>query len=516
MKLGYNEIMIVSIYFNDINDFINLEIGIKRFQGNMERFHFNPIPLNERSRKLFPNIETFHIYNENDEIFNDGKIFKKVIWYLVDYSTHLKEKEAGNICKNIEYTKSDREEYGNIVPHEVKSLGDQCFKHCTSLKSINIPTTISEIGQGCFRGCSSLKSISIPSSVSKIGYYCFFECTSLTSFTIPTTISIIGHGFFCKCMSLKSVNMPSVSRIGYCCFGECTSLTSIVLENIQFISEKRIFMNKPVLISFEIPYNLQKINGENIEKKDINEFIIPTIISELSDSCFSKCVSLTSINIPTTISELGTWCFSHCSSLKSINIPSSISKLGYECFSDCSSLTSINMYNLQYISKERIFMSEPVLFSIEIPKNLQIINGKNVEKKDINEFIIPSSITKLDRRCFYWCESLTSITIPTTISEIGYNCFYCCTSLKSITIPSSISELGYCCFKECYSLTSINIPSSISELGYCCFNNCSSLTSINIPSSITLFGEYCFCGCGCTEELKKNKTIPRGSFEHIQ
>ncbi|EDR28874.1 hypothetical protein EDI_038570 [Entamoeba dispar SAW760] len=102
MKLGYNEIMIVSMYFNDINDFINLEIGIKRFQGNMERFHFNPIPLNQYSRKLFTNIETFHIYNEKDKIFNDGKIFKKVTWYEVDYSTYLQEKEAGNICKNIE------------------------------------------------------------------------------------------------------------------------------------------------------------------------------------------------------------------------------------------------------------------------------------------------------------------------------------------------------------------------------------------------------------------------------
>ncbi|EDR24509.1 hypothetical protein, conserved [Entamoeba dispar SAW760] len=238
MKLGYNEIMITSMYFNDIKDFINLEMGVKRFQGNMERFHFNPIPLNEYSRKLFPNIETFHIYNEDDEIFNDGKIFKKVIWYAISYSLYLKEKEAWNECKNIEYTKLDREEYGNIIPHEVKSLGNECFKHCTSLKSIDIPTTISEIGYGCFRGCSSLTSVNIPTSVSKIGHYCFSECSSLTSFTIPTTISIIGYRFFCKCISLKSVNMPSVSRIGCECFSECTSLTSIVLESVQFISEK--------------------------------------------------------------------------------------------------------------------------------------------------------------------------------------------------------------------------------------------------------------------------------------
>ncbi|EDR25704.1 hypothetical protein, conserved [Entamoeba dispar SAW760] len=331
MKLGYNEIMITSMYFNDINDFINLEMGVKRFRGNIERFHFNPIPLNKYSRKLFTNIETFHIYNKYDEIFNDGKIFKKVIWYKVSYSTYLQEKEQGNECKNIEYTEEDRKSYGNTIPPEVKSLGYQCFSGCDSLASINIPTTINEIGDCCFIGCSSLKSI---------------------------------------------------------------------------------------------------------------------------------------------------------------NIPSSINELGNDCFYYCISLKSINIDNIQFISQERIFMNEPVLINCEIPENLEIINGKNICKKDINEFIIPSSITKL-----------------------GYKCFYGCESLKSINIPSSIIKIGDCCFRYCSSLKSINIPSSISKIGNYCFNYCTSLKSINIPSSITSFGYGCFYECGCEEELKKNKRIPRKCFE---
>ncbi|GAB1227707.1 hypothetical protein ENUP19_0352G0009 [Entamoeba nuttalli] len=46
MKIGYNEIMIGSKYFEDINDFINLEMRVKRFRGNMDQFQFNPILLN--------------------------------------------------------------------------------------------------------------------------------------------------------------------------------------------------------------------------------------------------------------------------------------------------------------------------------------------------------------------------------------------------------------------------------------------------------------------------------------
>ncbi|EDR27107.1 hypothetical protein, conserved [Entamoeba dispar SAW760] len=377
MRIGYNEIMITSKYFNDINDFINLEIGVKRFQGNMERFHFNPIPLDEYSRKLFPNIETFHIYKYNDKIFNDGKIFKKVIWYLVDYSTYLKEKEQGNIFKNIEYTKEDRHKHGTTIPPEVKFLGYECFYNCYELASINIPTTIKEIGYRCFWNCESLKSVTIPSSVSEIGGECF-------------------------------------------CY--CDSLTSIDIENIKYVSEEKIFMNEPVLDSIEIPYNLEIINGENIKKSDVNEFIIPS-----------------------TITKLGCSCFNNCCGLKSINISSTITQLGGDCFKDCYNLTSIN--------------------------------------------------------------------IPTSISRLGWYCFKGCYSLMSINIPSSISEIGYDCFKDCFGLTSITIPSSVIQIGYGCFSGCCSLISINIPTSVTSFGYKCFYNCGCVKELKKNKNIPEDSFK---
>ncbi|EDR28374.1 hypothetical protein EDI_267850 [Entamoeba dispar SAW760] len=251
-KLRRYAIKITSKYFNDIEDFINLEIGIKRFQGNMERFHFNPIPLNYYSRRFFPNIETFHIYNEEDEIFDDGRITKEIIWYKVNYSTYLKEKESGNICKNIEYTRSDRNKYGNTIPLEVKSLGDECFKKFSELTNINIPTRVKEIGYGCFSECSSLTSVTIPTTISEIGYECFYGCTSLTSMNI---------------------------------------------ENLKYVSKERIFMNEPVLVSISIPEHLIIINRKNIEKKDINEFNIPSSITKIGNEHFSKHSTIRAHNI---------------------------------------------------------------------------------------------------------------------------------------------------------------------------------------------------------------------------
>ncbi|BFU22466.1 leucine rich repeat protein bspa family [Entamoeba histolytica] len=266
MQLGYNEIMIVSKYFEDINDFINLEIGIKRFQGNMERFHFNPIPLNQHSRRLFPNIETFHIYNKKDEVFKDGRIIKQIIWYKVNYSRYLEEKEEGNICKNIEYTKEDRIKYGNTIPIEVNSLGNECFSFYSILTPINIPNIIKM--RHSFDRCSTLTTVNIPTSVTQIGDRCFSKCTSLQSINIPTSVIEIGNKCFFECYSLTSIAIPTnVSKIGDRCFYGCKSLTSIE---------------------------------------------IPTSVTEIGNLCFKECTSLTSINIPSSITSFGIGCFYHC------------------------------------------------------------------------------------------------------------------------------------------------------------------------------------------------------------
>ena len=51
-------IFLASKYFESINDFINLEKGIKRFTGNMTKFFYNPIVLTKENRNYFPNLRT--------------------------------------------------------------------------------------------------------------------------------------------------------------------------------------------------------------------------------------------------------------------------------------------------------------------------------------------------------------------------------------------------------------------------------------------------------------------------
>ena len=64
-------IFIASKYFESIDDHINLVHVCKRLRCNMEKFHFNPLPLTKKTRNYFSYLQTLFIYNIDDELFED-------------------------------------------------------------------------------------------------------------------------------------------------------------------------------------------------------------------------------------------------------------------------------------------------------------------------------------------------------------------------------------------------------------------------------------------------------------
>ena len=94
------------MWFNDINDFKNIEIATKRAQNNTNKFMYNPISLDENTRWLFPNLKTLYIYGPEDNRFEDDEniIARKYI-YLTKYlkSQHVEQLDrwTGLTCGDI-------------------------------------------------------------------------------------------------------------------------------------------------------------------------------------------------------------------------------------------------------------------------------------------------------------------------------------------------------------------------------------------------------------------------------
>ena len=206
------------------------------------------------------------------------------------------------------------------VEYVITSFDEDCFKDCSGLTSITIPSSVTSLGDFCFYGCSGLTSITIPSSVTSLGNSCFDRCSGLTSITIPSSVTSLGESCFSGCSGLTSITIPSsVTSLSHYCFYGCRGLTSIT-----------------------IPSSVTSLGWSCFEGcRGLTSITIPSSVTSLGGSCFSFCRGLTSITIPSSVTSLGAYCFEGCSGLISITIPSSVTSLGGNCFLYCQNLETV-------------------------------------------------------------------------------------------------------------------------------------------------------------------------------
>ena len=233
------------------------------------------------------------------------------------------------------------------IPSSVTRIGDGAFSGCSSLTSINIPSSVTEIGDWAFKGCTSLTNIDIPSSVTKIGKDTFYKCNSLTSVNIPSSVTEIGEWAFQSCSSLTNINIPSsVTRIGDGAFSGCRSLTSVNIPSSVTSIGMSVFSSCSSLTSVNIPSSVTEIRDSTFPGcSSLTSVNIPSSVTKIGKNAFQYCTSLTSINIPSSVTEIGDKAFSGCTSLTSINIPSSVTEIGDKAFSNCKGLKSIYVFS---------------------------------------------------------------------------------------------------------------------------------------------------------------------------
>ena len=206
----------------------------------------------------------------------------------------------------------------------------------------------------------------------------------------------------------------------------------------------------------------------------------------ICDSAFSWRSYLSEIVIPASVNSIGHGAFTGCSSLTCISIPKSVICLNGNPFFLWNS-------KLECLSPNFVY-EDNVLFNKD---KSRIISFRN---RNVESYVIPSSVTSIGDRAFNDCSSLSEIVIPASVTSIGDDAFWDCDSLSEIVIPSSVTSIGDCAFSGCHSLSKIVIPSSVTSISNSAFSRCSSLFDIVIPSSVTSIGRGAF---NCCRSLSK-------------
>ena len=360
------------------------------------------------------------------------------------------------------------------VKEGTRIICNGAFWHCSSLAEIVIPASVTSIGGLAFSGCGSLSSIVIPASVTSIGDGAFFRCGSLSDIVIPASVTSIGRTAFSGCGSLSSIVIPaSVTSIGDGAFSGCGSLSSIV-----------------------IPASVTSIGNRTFSGcGSLSSIVIPPSITSIGEGAFGGCGFLSSIVIPDSVTNIGNGAFNNCASLQYLSIPKSVICLNGNPFADWNG-------RLECLSPNFIY-EDNVLFCKGKSK---IISFRN---KNIESYVIPSSVTSIGDWAFYGCDSLSEVVIPFSVTSIGDRAFAGCGSLSEVVIPSSVTSIGDRAFKDCGSLSSIVIPDSVTSIGDWAFYDCGSLSDIVIPSSVTSIGDWAFCGCSSLSDIVIPSSVTR-------
>lgn len=358
----------------------------------------------------------------------------------------------------------------------VTAIGENAFKGCSNVTSVNIPSTVTEIKKNAFSGCTNLK-LTIPSSVTSIceGGLDGVQEVKMVSSTPPSLSDMSDY-------TTTVVRVPVTSLEAYVggkrwsnyktLLGYGTAGTTFDYGGITYCmltDDETCEVTKSSRDGYS--YNPSTYSGDIVIPETVGGITVTQIGNfgeGYSYGAFYRATNVTSIRLPETITTIKDHAFQDCSGLTSINLPDGITKIGERAFSNCNKLESINL-----------------------PKSLTSLGSYAFEElTSIKEITIPDEWTTVFASlCSEWT-SLERINWGSNVQTIGEGAFTSCYALKSIELPSTVTKIDNEAFYTCSALKTISIPSSIESIGDCIFYKCSALEEITCyrPEPATIVG----------------------------
>ncbi len=135
----------------------------------------------------------------------------------------------------------------------------------------------------------------------------------------------------------------------------------------------------------------------------------------------------------------------------------------------------------------------------------EILEGafyKSGIRDDLRSVSIPSSVKKIGKTAFAYCNKLTDIVIPGSVEQIGDHAFVGCHSLRRIVIPGNVKKIGNFSFWNCTGLREAVILDGVKVIGQVAFRGCTALRTVDIPDSVEWIGQEAFESCRSLEEIR--------------
>ena len=463
-----------------------------------------------------------------------------------------------------------------VIPNSVTTIGDEAFKGCTNLTSIEIPNSVTTIGNSAFYNCKGLNLLNIPESVATIGtdafndidmifyagkatgapwgaynvirvvrdgYFLYADSTkscivdylgSDSVVVIPNSVTAIGDEAFKGCTNLTAIEIPnSVTTIGASAFYNCKGL------NLMDVPESVATIGKNAFYGIDTIFYAGKATGEpwgaskvirgvrdgyflyaDSTKSCIVDYlgsdsvvVIPNSVTAIGDEAFKGCTNLTAIEIPNSVTTIGASAFYNCKGLNLMDVPESVATIEKNAFYGIDTIFYAGKATGAPWGAYNVIRGVRDGYFVYADGTKSCIVGYLGSDSVV---VIPNSVTAIGDEAFKGYTKLTAIEIPNSVTAIGKYAFYGCSRLTSVEIPNSVSAIGSGVFEGCSSLTTIEIPNSVTGIGEQAFYNCKRLNPLNVPESVATIGEYAFYGIDTIFYAGKATGEPWGASKVIR
>lgn len=368
----------------------------------------------------------------------------------------------------------------------VSVIGDEAFRNCTSLKSIDFTsftsTSLKEIGDYALAGCTSLtgcnanegkdNELFIPPTVEKFGKGMLKDCTSLTNLSLQGRASAFPEEMCSGCVNLKTMSvsrtlLDSITDIDDRAFYNCKSITSLSWSNMTNLETvgKSAYEGCSALTQATFAGKLIYLDdrcffGTNMEMMSFNGKEPPRLGSEIMDESGQE-----RVNVYVTAGKEGEIYFAYYNAWKE-EYPILVSRIIAQ---DGDSFRAVN--NILYmVNGDR----EEQLIAMRVPTtavSAQIYNSSALYCVGLGD------------SSFRNCGILTSLVVPNRVETIGKNVFENCVALKTVTIQgTALKSIGTEAFLNCESLESLTLPGSVYSLGDRVFAGCTDFRSLTVES----------------------------------
>lgn len=180
---------------------------------------------------------------------------------------------------------------------------------------------------------------------------------------------------------------------------------------------------------------------------------------------------------------------------ESITIPNNVQKVRMGAFLQSPNIKEILVDKVN----ENLASFDGVLFTKDMKTLVAYPQNKQVE-----EYVIPDSVTNIDKYAFFGNEQIVSLIMPDSVTEVGENAFAHMERMEHIRFSKSlkrIPSISFCNVKE------VTIPEGIKTIGKKAFAGCRKIKKITIPQGVEVIEENAFADTSIEEITLPNYLV---------